>query len=137
MNPMHFLVVPPMPIGTQPVEALPKAPATALADHLVQRRNHRRILGRPVHRGLVQRRPRETHDPASLATGELVLSHQALHRCSLGCRRHNFRDRTSWIAAFSSASSAYIRFRRLFSASRSLTRLSSPTDMPAYLLFHW
>lgn len=41
------------------------------------------------------------------------------------------------MAAFSSASSAYIRLSREFSASSSFTRLSSLTDMPANLLFHW
>ena len=73
----------------------------------------------------------------ALHAGEAVLVDQDLHRGALGCRRHNFRDRTSLIAAFSSASSAYIFLSLPFSASSSLTRLSSLAYMPAYLLFHW
>ena len=41
------------------------------------------------------------------------------------------------MAVFSRASSAYIFFNRLFSLSNSRTRLSSLTDTPEYLLFHW
>ncbi len=134
---MHLFVIPAMPIATQPMKAFPKAPAAALADNLVEHSNHWRILGRPIHRGFLQRRPREPHDLASLTAGESVLRDHGFHRRTLGCRRHNFRDRTSLIAAFSRARSAYIRLRRLFSASSSLTRLSSLADMPAYLLFHW
>ncbi len=41
------------------------------------------------------------------------------------------------IAVLSSASSAYIRFSRAFSASSSFTRLRSGSDITAYLLLHW
>ena len=97
VHPIHFLVVPAMLIGTQPVEALPESPATALADHLVQGRNHRRSLDRPVHRGFVQRRPRETHDPASFAAVVVVLSHQAPQ--TRAARRHRLpRSRPTTVA---------------------------------------
>jgi hypothetical protein len=134
---MNLIVVPFMSISPESMKALPKAPAAALAHHLVERSNHWRILGRPVHRGFVQRRPREPHALTSFATRDMVLRHLALHCTTLDCRRYNFRDNTSLMAAFSKARSAYIRSRRLFSASSSLTRLSSLADMPAYLLFHW
>ena len=43
-----------------------------------------------------------------------------------------FGSRTSLIAAFSSARSAYIRLSLAFSASSSFSRFSSSTDAPAY-----
>ena len=67
---MHFLVVLVMPIGTQSVKALPKLSATAFADHFVQRRNHRVMLGCTAYRGFLQRRPREI-----FAAGDAVRSH--------------------------------------------------------------
>src|SRR5512143_1276067 len=120
----------------QPPIALPEAPAGALGDDGVQSLDDRRIPDRPSHGGLVACRPRETHDPASSDARQVVLTDQHRDRAALGGRRHNFRDSTSLIAAFSSAKSAYLRFSRLFSASSSLTCFSSLTDMPAYLLFH-
>jgi hypothetical protein len=137
IDPVYLLSIPAISIGMLPVKAFPKAPATALVNDVVEHSKHWRILGYPVHRGYVQRRPRETQNPSSFASGDVVIRHHTFQRCALGCRRHIFRDKTSLIAAFTRASSAYIFLRQLFSASRSLTRLNSFADMPAYALFHW
>lgn len=56
---------------------------------------------------------------------------------TLGHQRCDLRDKTSWIAAFSSANSEYDRLSQALSVSRSLTRLSSMTGMPATLIVHW
>jgi hypothetical protein len=64
---MNALVVPFMSISPESMKAFPKAPTAALAHHLVERSNHWGILGRPVQRGSVQRRPRESHDLTSFA----------------------------------------------------------------------
>src|SRR5512143_1529352 len=133
---MNALVRPGTTSGPQPPIALPEAPAGVLGDEGVQSVDDRRLPDRPGHGGLVACRPRETYDPASSDARQAVLTDQHRDRAALGGRRHNFRDSTSLIAAFSSAKSAYIRFSRLFSASSSLTCFSSLTDMPAYLLFH-
>jgi hypothetical protein len=100
VNPVHFLMVPATPIATQPMKAFPKPPATALADNVIEHSHHWRILGRLICVGLYKQK---AHDLASLTAGESVLRHHELHRCTLGCRRHNFRDRTTFIAAFSRA----------------------------------
>ncbi len=56
---------------------------------------------------------------------------------SLRGRPYNFRARTSLMAAFSSARSAYIRFSLAFSASSSRNRVTSETLAPPYLLRRW
>ena len=58
--------------------------------------------------------------------------HEHLGRLSLRERLYSFLDRTSLIAAFSSASSAYMRLSFAFSASSSFIRLSSETLTPPY-----
>ena len=62
--------------------------------------------------------------------------HQHGHDLAFRGRRHRFRLTTSLIAAFSSSSSAYIRFSLAFSASSSFNRFSSATDAPAYFARH-
>src|SRR5688572_32516636 len=62
--------------------------------------------------------------------------HQDLRDLSLRKRRYSFRFRTSLMAAFSSARSAYIRFSFAFSTSSSCSRFTSDTDAPPYLLRH-
>ncbi len=62
---------------------------------------------------------------------------QVLHRLAFARRPYSFFAIRSFIAALSSASSAYIRFSLAFSDSNSLTRLRSDASMPPYLLFHW
>jgi len=126
-----------MAVTAKPVKAFPKAPLRTLGNNLIERVNHWRVLGRPVHCGFVERRPRETHDLASFGLGDLMVLNHHHDRRSLCCRRYNFRDKTSLIAEFSKASSANMRLSLPFSASRSLIRLSSLAETPAYLLFHW
>src|SRR4051812_10600756 len=65
-----------------------------------------------------------------------MVLHQHLDHLSFRRRRYSFRARTSLIAAFSSARSAYIRFSVAFSASSSRNRFTSGTETPAYLLRH-
>src|SRR5688500_7440105 len=65
-----------------------------------------------------------------------MLPHQHLGDLSLRGRPYSFRFRTSLIAAFSSARSAYIRFNFAFSASSSRRRFTSDTEAPPYLLRH-
>lgn len=59
--------------------------------------------------------------------------HEHLGHLPLPGRLYSFLDRTSLIAAFSSASSAYMRLSFAFSASSSFIRFSSETDTPPYL----
>ena len=61
---------------------------------------------------------------------------QHLNRLSFRGRRYHFRAKTSLMAAFSSARSAYIRFSFAFSPSSSRSRFTSDTEAPAYLLRH-
>ena len=77
-------------------------------------------------------RPREPHRLAGPPHGHPVLLHQHNQDLSVRGRRHPFRLKTSLIAAFSSASSAYIRLSFAFSVSSSRGRFSSSTDAPAY-----
>src|SRR5688572_17675574 len=62
--------------------------------------------------------------------------HQDLSDLSRRKRPYSFRLRTSLMAAFSSARSAYIRFSFAFSASSSRNRFTSDTEAPPYLLRH-
>ena len=137
VHPVNTLVVPWLAIGAQPIKALPEAPAGSLGDDLVQGVYHRRILGQAVHCWFVKRRPRQLHSLAGFRVRQTMFTDHDLYHRALRSRRHNFRDSTSLIAVFSRASSAYILLSLAFSASSSLTRLSSLADMPAYLLFHW
>lgn len=107
------------------------------ADHAIEGLDDRGVLdGRIFCPELVQRRLRYLRDPAGLASGEEVFILQHLHDAQPGGRLYHFRDRTSLMAAFSSARSAYMRLSRVFSASSSLTRVSSDIVMLAYLRFH-
>src|SRR5581483_10461419 len=65
-----------------------------------------------------------------------MLPHQHLGDLSLRRRPYSFRFRTSLMAAFSSARSAYIRFSFAFSASSSRNRFTSDTDAPPYFPRH-
>ena len=135
---MHPLVVPAAgPIQPQPVEALPEAPArvlaptTACSAAITAHPARTRTLRRPV-----VRRPREPHHPAGpRAPTARARVTRIVDRLPLRGRRHSFRCSTSLIAAFSSASSAYIRFSFAFSASSSFSRFSSETVAPPYFDF--
>ena len=65
-----------------------------------------------------------------------MLLHEHLGGLALHGRRYSFRDNTSLIAAFSSASSAYKRLSLAFAASSSYIRFSSLNVTPLYLDRH-
>ena len=81
---------------------------------------------------LIPRRPRQPHHLAGPADRQPVIRHEHLGRLPLRERRYSFRESTSLMAAFSSASSAYMRLSFAFSASSSFIRLSSETVTPEY-----
>ena len=62
-----------------------------------------------------------------------MLVHKHLGGLPFHGRRCSSRDRTSLIAAFSSANSAYMRLSLEFSASSSVIRFSSLTVTPPVL----
>lgn len=66
---------------------------------------------------------------------KLVILHRHFRYLPLRGRLFSFRFRTSSVAAFSIASSAYILFSLAFSVSSSRNRLSSDFATPAYLDF--
>jgi hypothetical protein len=61
-----------------------------------------------------------------------VFPHEHFGRLSLRERLYSFLDNRSLIAAFSSASSAYMRLNFAFSASSPFIRFSSETLTPPY-----
>src|SRR5690606_26110839 len=77
--------------------------------------------------------PTQSQDPAQ---GPRVHLDQVPHGLALLLRPYSFFAIRSFIAALSSASSAYIRLSLAFSASRSLTRRSSEASRPPYFDFH-
>ncbi len=62
--------------------------------------------------------------------------HEAPYRPTLAHRPYNFFSIRSFIAALSSANSAYVRLSRAFSASNSFTRRSSDASSPPCWLYH-
>src|SRR6266849_1526326 len=134
---MHPLVIPPMPGAAQAIEALPKAPARMPGDHLIQRADDVEIPPQAGARRSVVRRPREPHRLAGAPHRHAVLVDEHAQDLAFRGRRHRFRLRTSLIAAFSRASSAYIRFSFVFSASSSFSRFNSSIDAPAYFDRQW
>jgi hypothetical protein len=80
-------MVPSLAILSHAGEAFPETPAGTLINDFVQSVDYRRVFGRPVCLGFVQRRPRETHDLASFASGELMVYDHQLNHSALGCRR--------------------------------------------------
>src|SRR5262252_3095159 len=133
---MHAFMVPAMPRAPEAIEALPEPPATVTGHDVVQRGDHIGVPSQPGARRPVIRRPRQPHHLAGAPNRHAVLLHQHRQDFAFRGRRHGFRLKTSLIAAFSSASSAYIRFSLAFSASSSFNLLSSATDAPAYFARH-
>lgn len=136
IHPVNVLVIPAVAIEPQSVVALPKAPAPVLLYYAVQGIDD---SGIPLQCRLwpdVVRRPRQACDATSACDRELCCD-QLLGHLAPGQRRQDFRFNTSLIAAFSSARSAYMRFRRAFSASSSRNLRSSEGSTPAYFVFHW
>ena len=122
---MHPLVVPRRTFEAQPVVALPEAPAWISGHDAHQRRDDSRIPAARRHRRPIVRRPRQPHDVTGATNGKFVLVDAHLDCLSFRGRRYHFRAKTSLIAAFSSASSAYIRFSLAFSPSSSRSRCTS------------
>src|SRR5690606_16332113 len=126
------LVVPVRTRTAQDLATLPEAAARAILDHLGQGRDDLGIPYRPVHRRLVPRCPRQPNAITGPAQGPRVHLDQVPHGLALLLRPYSFFAIRSFIAALSSASSAYIRLSLAFSASRSLTRRSSEASKPPY-----
>src|SRR5690606_39622954 len=82
-------------------------------------------------------RARQTHALTGPAQWSPMHLDQVPHCFSLLDRPYSFFAIRSFIAALSNASSAYMRLRRAFSASSSLTRLRSDASIPPYFDFHW
>src|SRR5690606_36127 len=135
VHPVHPLVVPRLAHLAQPIEALPEPPAQLLRDDLVQRFDHLAVARSSICFRSVVRRPREPGCLASALHRDPVLLGHDPDRFALGGRRQSFRPRTSLIAAFSRARSAYMRLSLAFSTSSSFSRLSSATDAPPYFDF--
>src|SRR4029077_11387301 len=137
VHPMDPLVVPTVPQRPQPVVALPESREQAVSQHGIERRDQLAIAHPALHPRPVVRRPRQ---PGYLASANdrqsMFLDHDA-DRPALGRRRQSFRLRTSLIAVFSNAKSAYIRLSLAFSASNSRSTLSSAIPAPAYFDFQW
>src|ERR1700758_1796083 len=134
---MHALMVPRSPLIAHPVVALPESPALFLDYDRLQRRDDLAVSRRPIDAQLVVRRPRQPGYLASSHNRQSVSLDHDPDRLALGRRRQSFRLRTSLIAVFSSARSAYMRLSLAFSASSSRSRLSSLTPAPAYFDFQW
>src|SRR5262245_26224381 len=115
----HAFMVSAMPGAPEAIEALPE-PRTTVPDHdLVQRRDD---VGVPQQAGPwrpVVRRTRPPHRLTGAPDRDPVLLHQRGHDLAFRGRRRRFRLRTSLIAAFYRASSAYICFSLACSASSS------------------
>src|SRR5690606_6338819 len=137
VHPVDALVVPLRPPAPQQLAALPEAPAGTVLDQPGQRRDQLGITDRPVQWRPVPGRPRQPNALTGPAQGPCVHLDQVPHRLALLLRPYSFSAIRSFIAALSSASSAYIRLSLLFSASNSLTRFRSDASMPPYLDFHW
>src|SRR5215467_543096 len=133
---MHALMVPAMPRAPEAIETLPESPAAMAGHDVVQGGHHVGIPPQPRPRRPVVRRPRQPHRLARPAHGHVMLVHQHCQDFAFRGRRHRFRLRTSLMAAFSRASSAYIRLSLAFSASSSFSRLSSASEAPAYFARH-
>ncbi len=108
-----------------------------MLENLQQRVDDVAVTLSAIRRTPVVCRPRETDRPACGSDWEAMLPDQDLDDLALRGRPYSFRLRTSLIAVFSSARSAYIRLSLEFSASNSLIRLTSLPVAPAYLLRHW
>src|SRR5690606_22352127 len=130
------LVVPLRPGPAQEFATLPEAPAGVVFAQPGQRADQLGIAHRPVQRRPVPRRPRQPHALTGPAQGPCVHLDQVPHGFALLLRPYSFFAIRSFIAALSSAISAYMRLSLAFSTSSSLTRLRSDASMPPYLAFH-
>ena len=125
-------VIPSAAVQAQPAMALPESPPGISLHHPPQALVHRRVPHGGVHRRRIPCRPGQSDDAAGATDREPMLRRQHLDGIATRGRRYRFRLSRSWMAAFSRASSAYIRFSFAFSVSSSFRRLSSATSVPAY-----
>src|SRR5579862_8720010 len=128
-------MVPDIALCPQAVITFPEAPPLLLDHDRLQRHDDLTVPRCPIDPRPVVRRPRQPGCLASSNDRQTVLLGHDPDRVSLGRRRQSFRLRTSLIAVFSNARSAYIFFSFAFSASSSRNRLSSDTAAPPYLDF--
>lgn len=91
-----------------------------------ERGDHRRIASDPVHEGPVVGGLAESHGLTGPLNRNATLRHQMGGDLPPFVGRYSFFAMTSFSAAFSRETSAYIRVSRLFSCSNSFTR-SHPT----------
>src|SRR5713226_4337163 len=117
-------MVPRPPFGSHPIEELPETPPRIPRHHICQRGNDHGVSPAGRHRRPIERRPRQPHHATGLLHRQLMLADQDLGDLSLRERPYSFRFSTSLMAAFSMASSAYIRFNLAFSASSSRSRFT-------------
>src|SRR5690606_30708461 len=137
VHPINALVVP-LRMGLfQRLAALVEAPAGRRLDQAGQRRDELGVTHRPVQRRRIPGRAGQPHAIARPAQGAGMNLDEEPHRLALLHRPYSFSAIRSFIAALSSASSAYIRLSLAFSDSKSLTRLRSDASIPPYFDFHW
>lgn len=120
----------------QPVHVLPESPSGVLRTEGQQGVNHRRILPSPVHHQSVVRGPPQSYRVTGPLNWQIVCRHQILNDPPPLSGPYSFFAMTSFSATFSKDRSAYIRFRRLFSCSSSLSRFTSEAANPPYFAFH-
>src|SRR5690606_15762295 len=132
VHPVDSLVVPVRPSTAQDLAALPEAARRTTLDLPGQCRDDLCVAHGPMQRRLIPGRTRQPDAITGPAQGPRVHLDQVPHGLALLLRPYSFFAIRSFIAALSSASSAYIRLSLAFSASRSLTRRSSEASRPPY-----
>src|SRR5690606_32575368 len=136
VHPVDPLVIPVRPYTTQDLAALPEAAARMGFEQPGQRSDDLGVAHGPMLRHLVPRSPRQLDVLTGPAQGPCVHLDQVPHGLALLLRPYSFFAIRPFIAALSSASSAYIRLSFALWASRSLTRRSSEASRPPYFDFH-
>ena len=111
--------------------ALPESPSGIGRHHPLKALDHRGVPRGGVHRRGIPCRPGQSDDAAGATDREPMLWGPHLDGITTRGRRYSSWLSRSLMAAFSSASSAYIRFSFAFSVSSSFGRLSSEMFVPA------
>ena len=99
------------PFRAEPVVELPEAPSRIPRDRSNQGRDHGGLPSTRRCRRLVVPRPRAPHHATGALHRQLMVGDEQGGHRSLRGRPDSFRCRTSLIAAFSRARSAYIRYQ--------------------------
>src|SRR5690606_909172 len=131
------LVIPLRPPPAQQRTALPEAAARTIRHQRRKLLDQLSITLRPVQQRPVPGRAWQPYALTGPAQWSPMRLDQVPHCFALLHRPYSSFAIRSFIAALSSASSAYMRLRRAFSASSSLTRLRSDASIPPYFDFHW